>query len=52
MFKQQEYLEAVKVIKEAILRSQYRAASSANKEQKSLYYGIGRLDSKQTRERL
>ncbi len=50
MFKQQEYLEAVKVIKEAILRSQYRAASSANKEQLSLYYGIGRYVSKHSRE--
>ena len=29
----QTYAEAVRVIKEAILRSQYRAASSANKEQ-------------------
>ena len=37
----QAYAEAVRVIKEAILRSQYRAASSANKEQLSLYYGIG-----------
>lgn len=37
----QTYTEAVRVIKEAILRSQYRAASSANKEQLSLYYGIG-----------
>ncbi len=50
MFKQQEYSEAVKVIKEAILRSQYRAASSANKEQLSLYYGIGRYVSKHSRE--
>ena len=37
----QTYAEAVRVIKEAILRSQYRAASAANKEQLSLYYGIG-----------
>ena len=34
--------EAVKVIKEAILQSQYRAASIVNKEQLSLYYGIGK----------
>ena len=27
------YIEAVKTIKEAILRSQYRAAASVNKEQ-------------------
>ncbi len=35
------YTEAVRNIKEAILRSQYRAAASVNKEQLSLYYGIG-----------
>ena len=45
----QIYTEAVRVIKEAILRSQYRAASSANKEQLSLYYGIGRYVSKNSR---
>ena len=44
------YVEAVRVIKEAILRSQYRAASSANKEQLSLYYGIGCYVSKNSRE--
>ena len=32
----QNYREAVKTIKEAILRSQYRAATSVNKEQLSL----------------
>ena len=31
----QIYAEAVRVIKDAILRSQYRAASAANKEQLS-----------------
>ena len=46
----QTYVEAVRVIKEAILRSQYRAASSANKEQLSLYYGIGCYVSKNSRE--
>ena len=40
MIQNQTYTDAVKTIKEAILRSQYRAASSANKEQLSLYYGI------------
>ena len=45
----QTYAEAVKVIKDAILRSQYRAASSANKEQLSLYYGIGCYVSKNSR---
>jgi hypothetical protein len=34
------YIEAVAAIKEAILRSQYRAVAVANKEQLSLYYGI------------
>ena len=45
----QSYREAVKTIKEAILRSQYRAATSVNKEQLSLYYGIGRYVSKNSR---
>ena len=45
----QTYIEAARVIKEAILRSQYRAASSANKEQLSLYYGIGCYVSKNSR---
>ncbi len=44
------YAEEVRIIKEAILRSQYRAASSANKEQLSLYYGIGCYVSKNSRE--
>ena len=43
------YREAVKAIKEAILRSQYRAAASVNKEQLSLYYGIGRYVSENSR---
>ena len=42
-------LVAVKAIKEAILRSQYRAAASVNKEQLSLYYGIGRYVSENSR---
>lgn len=46
----QTYTEAVRVITEAILRSQYRAASAANKEQLSLYYGIGCYVSKNSRE--
>lgn len=45
----QDYIEAVKAIKEAILRSQYRAAASVNKEQLSLYYGIGRYVSENSR---
>lgn len=43
------YIEAVRVIKDAILRSQYRAASSVNKEQLSLYYGIGHYVSENSR---
>ena len=45
----QIYIEAVKVIKGAILQSQYRAASLVNKEQLSLYYGIGRYVSENSR---
>ena len=45
----QNYIEAVKTIKEAILRSQYRAVTSVNKEQLSLYYGIGRYVSENSR---
>ena len=45
----QNYTEAVKTIKEAILRSQYRAVASVNKEQLSLYYGIGRYVSENSR---
>ena len=37
-----ELRAAVKAIKNAILQSQYRAAKSVNREQLSLYYGIGR----------
>lgn len=45
----QNYIEAVKTIKEAILRSQFRAVASVNKEQLSLYYGIGRYVSENSR---
>ena len=45
----QIYNEAVRVIKEAILQSQYRAASIVNKEQLSLYYGIGKYVSENSR---
>ena len=37
----EHYLEAVKIIKTAILRSQSRAASYTNGEMLSLYYSIG-----------
>lgn len=46
----QTYSVAVRIIKEAILRSQYRAASSVNKEQLSLYCGIGCYVSKNSRD--
>jgi predicted nuclease of restriction endonuclease-like (RecB) superfamily len=44
------YSEAIKVIKNAILRSRYRAAALANKELLSLYYGIGKYISDHSRE--
>ena len=37
----QEYSQAVTVIKDAILQSQYRAAKLVTGEQLSLYFGIG-----------
>lgn len=40
---------AVKVIKTAILQSQYSAAKSVNREQLSLYFGIGRYVSENSR---
>ena len=41
--------EAVEAIKTAILKSQYRAAKSVNREQLSLYFGIGRSISEHSR---
>ena len=41
--------QAVKTIKNAILQSQYRAAKGVNKEQLSLYFGIGRYISEHSR---
>lgn len=46
----QNYKEAVQVIKKAILRGQYRAVAAANREQLSLYYGVGRYVSENSRE--
>jgi hypothetical protein len=43
------YREAVSAIKEAILRSQHRAISMVNREQLSLYYGIGQFVSQNSR---
>ena len=44
------YSEAVIAIKEAILRSQYKAISVVNREQLSLYYGIGCYVSQNSRD--
>ena len=41
--------QAVDTIKNAILQSQYRAAKGVNKEQLSLYFGIGRYVSERSR---
>lgn len=46
----EQYLEAVKVIKTAILRSQSHAAKYANKESLSLYYSIGGYVSSNSRQ--
>ena len=45
-----DYNVAVHTIKEAILRSQYQAAKLVNREMLSLYYGIGRYISANSRE--
>lgn len=45
-----DYNIAVRTIKEAILRSQYQAAKLINREMLSLYYGIGRYISANSRE--
>jgi predicted nuclease of restriction endonuclease-like (RecB) superfamily len=43
------YSEAIKAIKSAILQSRYRAAALANREMLSLYYGIGKFISENSR---
>ena len=43
------YSEAIKLIKSAILKSRYRAAAMANRELLSLYYGIGKYISENSR---
>jgi predicted nuclease of restriction endonuclease-like (RecB) superfamily len=48
--KTNHYPEAIKAIKSAILKSRYRAASLANRELLSLYYGIGKYISENSRE--
>jgi predicted nuclease of restriction endonuclease-like (RecB) superfamily len=44
------YTDAIKVIKQAILRSRYRAASAVNREMLSLYFGIGEYISHNSRD--
>jgi predicted nuclease of restriction endonuclease-like (RecB) superfamily len=44
------YVEAIQSIKNAILKSRYRAAVSVNREQLSLYYGIGKYISENSRD--
>lgn len=44
-----EYRQAVQIIKEAILHSQYDAARSVNEKQLMLYFGIGRYISANSR---
>ena len=48
-FLDENYAEAVAVIKLALLRGQYEAAKAVNRVQLSLYYGIGRYLSQYTR---
>ena len=43
------FFEAIQLIKSAILKSRYRAATLANKELLSLYYGIGKFVSENSR---
>lgn len=42
MSEQQHYNDAVKVIKTAILQSQYEAAKSVNEKQLMLYFAVGK----------
>ena len=44
-----ELRTAMKTIKTAILQSQYRAAKMVNREQLSLYFGIGHYISEHSR---
>ena len=46
---EQKYLQAVELIKKAILQSQYNAIRLANQEQLKLYFGIGRSISENSR---
>lgn len=44
------YTEAIKAIKQAILKSRYKAAVLANREMLMLYFGVGEYISKNSRE--
>ena len=50
MNENQNYDDAVKIIKNAILQSQYEAARSVNEKQLMLYFGIGKFISLNSRE--
>ena len=45
----QNYVEAVKAIKQAILQSRYKAAVLVNGEMLSLYFGVGKYVSQNSR---
>lgn len=45
----QNYIEAVKAIKQAILQSRYKAAVLANGEMLSLYFGVGKYVAQNSR---
>ena len=47
-----DYSHAVAVIKSAVEQSRYRALQASNAEMLSLYYGIGKYVSENTRNRL
>lgn len=49
MSESRKYDDAVRVIKTAILESQYEAAKSVNEKQLMLYYGIGKYISQNSR---
>ena len=49
MSETQRYDDAVRIIKTAILQSQYDAARSVNEKQLMLYYGIGKYISLNSR---
>jgi len=43
------YIESIKAIKQAIVRSRYKAAMLVNREMLMLYFGIGEYISKNSR---